>query len=73
MGKATSRRLAASAVVTLLCAISVRLVRGSYKPYAPAAPAYRQSGPADAPIVLTEFSDFQCPGCAAAVETIKKL
>ena len=73
MRKATSRRLAASAVVIALCVVSVRLVRGSYKAYTPAAPAYRQTGPADASVILSEFSDFQCPGCAAAVETIKKL
>lgn len=37
------------------------------------APAYRQKGPARARVVITEYSDFQCPKCGQAVPIINNL
>jgi protein-disulfide isomerase len=35
-----------------------------------AADSYRSMGEADAPVVVTEFSDYQCPACAQAEELL---
>ena len=68
-----ARRLCAVVVILAASATSVLAVRGHQKPYAPDAPAYRQKGAADAPIVIVEFSDFQCPACRYAVGPAKNL
>lgn len=36
-------------------------------------PSYRQKGPAEAPVVLVEYSDFQCPKCAQAQPVLRDL
>lgn len=33
----------------------------------------KTKGPQDAPIIIMEFSDYQCPACAAAEEPLKEL
>lgn len=37
------------------------------------APAYRQTGPARARVVITEYSDLQCPKCGQALPIVKDL
>lgn len=67
------RTAAASALLLGVSVGSVLGVRGRAKPYSPEAPAYRQKGPADAKIVIVEYSDFQCPACRAALPGLKQL
>jgi protein-disulfide isomerase len=72
----SGRQFLAGAALIALTAAAGFSVRGKAAPYVPDAPAYRQKGPKDAPIVIAEYSDFQCPACKAAVEplhTIQKL
>lgn len=66
------RFLAGAALAALTLALSFAL-RASAPAYAPEAPAYRTKGPAGAPVLLAEFSDFQCGGCRAAVEPVKQI
>lgn len=72
-GSREARRLAAGVAVAVFCVLCVLAARGAHRPWIPSAPAYRQRGLPDAKAVVVVFSDFQCPACATAVETLKRL
>ncbi|MFH2204321.1 MAG: thioredoxin domain-containing protein [Elusimicrobiota bacterium] len=68
----SGRRLFAGAALLAATAALACAVRGKSTPYVPDAPAYRQKGPADAAVIIAEYSDFQCPACRVAAPTVGK-
>lgn len=70
--RADRKLFAGASLLALTLALGLG-VRGKAAPYTPEAPSYRVKGPADAPILISEFSDFQCPACATAVGPLKKI
>lgn len=66
------RAFGAFAIVFIAC-LSVYAVKGTYKPFIPSAPEFRQKGDKQAKVVIAEFSDFQCPSCAAAMTVLKNI
>lgn len=67
------RRLAGAAAVVAACLISVFSARGLQKPDSTQAPDYRKKGDPAAPVVIIEYSDFQCPACRAAETTLQTM
>lgn len=66
------RRISAGAAIAV--GILVAVAAGRKSPVVSAdAPSYRRLGPVRAAVVMTEYSDFQCPKCAEVQVTLKSL
>ena len=68
-----TRILLSAGLVIGACAGSFLLARGARKPFSVDAPEFRRQGPAEAKIVIVEFSDFECPACRVAQPPLRSL
>lgn len=69
----SKRRVTAGAGLLLLTAAIAATGRMMTPPFQPPVPAYREKGTPGAPVVITEFSDFQCPACQSVVGPLQQV
>jgi len=67
------RRTIVGIALLLITAVIGAAGRMMTPPFQPTVPEYRSKGPADAPILITEFSDFQCPACQQVVGPLQQI
>ena len=65
------RRLAGGGAVVLASLLSVFSGRGLQKTDILTAPSYREKGDPAAPVLIAEFSDYECPACRYAEGPVK--
>jgi protein-disulfide isomerase len=68
-----TKRVAAGILLTLLPVGGVYWARQSTWGAVAAAPKARQTGDPQAPVVMVEYSDFQCPMCARVQPALHRL
>lgn len=67
------KKRAVAGMVIFAAAVAAVAIGRRSPALADGVPAYRRQGPAGAPVVITEYSDFQCPKCALAQPDLKAL
>lgn len=67
------RKLAAAAALVFLATLGTLLARHLNLGPERAVPDFRVTGPADAPIVIEEFTDFACPACRHAFSGLEEI
>ncbi|MFA6091442.1 MAG: thioredoxin domain-containing protein [Elusimicrobiota bacterium] len=69
----TGRRAFCAAGVFLCAVLLTVLLRSMTPDYRPQSPEFRRTGPAEAPVEIAVFSDFECGGCRASEEPLRRL
>jgi protein-disulfide isomerase len=68
-----NRRIVAGVGLVLVTAAIAATGRLMTPPFEPPVPDYRAKGTKGAPVVITEFSDFQCPACQQVVGPLNQV